>query len=221
YMAGHTGETVSLLANLITSKDKYGEQAINSMLNIPDVRLKEVDLHPLKTNIQHMLQKEEKGTVSKELLLLGKKTGALLSGEEQREFLELVESSETLVIQLSTLPGKMDFDLKNFTVPTGRSVEIVFSNPDDMPHNVLILKPGSLEKVGKMADNMAQSPDGYEKNFVPDTKLVLFSSPLINSNQDFTLKFVSPKEEGEFPFACTFPGHWRTMNGVMKVVSTK
>src|SRR5690606_2012001 len=122
YMDGHTGETVSLLANLITSTDKYGELAIISMFNYPDERLKEVDLHPLKTNIQNMLQKEEKGTVSKELLLLGKKTGALLSGEEQREFLELVESSETLVIQLSTLPGKMDFDLKNFTVPTGRSV---------------------------------------------------------------------------------------------------
>jgi azurin len=218
YMDGHTGETVALLANLITSKNQLGERAISSLLNIPDGRLKQVNLHPLKANIEHVLDKEEKGSVSKNLLLLGEKTGALLSGEEKREFLELVKSFETLVIQLSTLPGKMDFDLKNFTVPADKSVEIVFSNPDDMPHNVLILEPGSLEKVGKMADNMAQSPDGYEKNFVPDTESVLFSSPLINSNQTFTLKFVSPKEGGEFPFACTFPGHWRTMNGVMKVV---
>src|SRR5690606_37800262 len=193
----------------------------SSLLNIPDGRLKKVELHPLKSNITNLIAKEEKGSLPKDLLLLGKKIGALLAGAEQKELLELMKSSETLAIRLSTLPGKMDFDLKNFTVPADRSVERVFSIPDDMPHNVLILEPGSLEKVGKMADNMAQSPDGYEKNFVPNSESVLFSSPLVNSNQSFTLKFLSPKEGGDFPFACTFPGHWRTMNGVMKVVAAK
>jgi azurin len=125
--------------------------------------------------------------------------------------------SETETIVLATLPGKMEFDLKTIEVAMGQSVEIMFSNPDDMPHNLLIIQPGGLEEVGEMADEMAKSPDGYEKHFIPETDLVLLATPLITSNQSYSLKFVAPKEEGDFPFACTFPGHWRTMNGVMKV----
>ncbi len=29
--------------------------------------------------------------------------------------------------------------------------------------------------------------------------------------------FTAPKEPGEYPYVCTFPGHWRLMKGVMTV----
>lgn len=124
---------------------------------------------------------------------------------------------EAKLIELTTLPGKMEFDLKMIEVAMGQSVEILFSNPDDMPHNLLIVQPGRLEEVGEMADEMAKTPDGYEKHFIPKTDLVLYATPLITSSQSYSLKFVAPNHEGDFPFACTFPGHWRTMNGIMRV----
>ncbi len=37
--------------------------------------------------------------------------------------------------------------------------------------------------------------------------------------QRATLRFTAPTEPGEYPFICTFPGHWRIMQGVMKVVA--
>jgi azurin len=86
-----------------------------------------------------------------------------------------------------------------------------------MPHNVLILEPGASEKVGVAADNMASLEDGYEKNFVPDLKEVLFFTPLVNSNQVFQLDFTAPDKPGDYPFICSFPGHWRMMKGVMRV----
>jgi azurin len=59
--------------------------------------------------------------------------------------------------------------------------------------------------------------DGYEKNFVPELKEVLFSTPLVNSNIVYQLDFIAPDTPGDYPFICSFPGHWRMMKGVMRV----
>ena len=33
----------------------------------------------------------------------------------------------------------------------------------------------------------------------------------------FTISFMLPKQPGDYPYICTFPGHWMVMNGVMHV----
>ena len=38
-----------------------------------------------------------------------------------------------------------------------------------MPHNLVIVAPGTLESVGAQAEAMASRPDGFQKNFVPAT----------------------------------------------------
>ena len=50
---------------------------------------------------------------------------------------------------------------------------------------------------------------------------VLFSTKLVNPQQTVTLRFTAPSKTGDYPFVCTFPGHWSIMNGTMKVVSGK
>ena len=74
---------------------------------------------------------------------------------------------------------KMKYSVKQFTVKSGSLVEIHFSNKDVIRHNLLILAPGSLEKVGKMADLMATTPDGVKKEWVPEIHEVLFYTPLV------------------------------------------
>lgn len=139
--------------------------------------------------------------------------------EEDRESdSPLGENAEIQKVELKTLPGEMIFDKKEFTVEASKAVEIHFGNPDVMPHNLLVLKPNSLDIVGALADEMAKLPDGYERQFIPDSDMVLFSTPLILSGEQFILRFTAPRVPGDYPFACTFPGHWRMMNGVMRVV---
>jgi uncharacterized protein len=75
--------------------------------------------------------------------------------------------------------------------------------------------------VGKAADKMASDPKGAEKNYVPDLPEVLFATKLVNPQQSVTLKFIAPAKAGDYPYVCTFPGHWSIMNGTMKVVSNK
>lgn len=122
-----------------------------------------------------------------------------------------------VVLRLSAPPGKMIFDKETLTVPAGKAVSLIFVNDDQMAHNIVIGKPGSLEKIGLAADEMSVLPDAYDKHFVPDISEVLHATPLVNAGETYQLDFVAPGEPGEYPYICTFPGHWRIMRGVLIV----
>ncbi len=120
-------------------------------------------------------------------------------------------------VRLSVVPSKMLFDKSVFSVKSGSTVFLVFENADEMPHNLVITSPDALEKVGMAADAMAATPDGYQQNFVPSLPEVLFSTPLVPAGESHKMVFKAPVKPGEYPFTCTFPGHWRAMKGIMKV----
>jgi azurin len=125
------------------------------------------------------------------------------------------------VIVLKTIPNKMEYDLKTLEVEAGQTVAIIFENVDFMQHNLLIAKPGTLETVGAAADKMAADANGAEKNYIPDVPELLYSTRLVNPGEKVVLTFTAPSEPGDYPYLCTFPGHWRIMNGILKVTSGK
>jgi azurin len=86
-----------------------------------------------------------------------------------------------------------------------------------MLHNLVLVTPGAMEEVGQLADSMAAQPDAQAKGFVPDSKKVLFATALVAPNGKAELRFVAPKEPGSYPYLCTFPGHWRIMQGHLVV----
>ena len=97
---------------------------------------------------------------------------------------------------------------------------IVFKNNDLMPHNLLIVEPGAIQEVGNTADRMAASPDGMAKGYIPDSSKVLKAIRLLQSGEEGRLELTIPAGfTGSYPFICTFPGHWRSMRGVIEVVS--
>jgi putative heme-binding domain-containing protein len=53
---------------------------------------------------------------------------------------------------------------------------------------------------------------------VPASSKLLYVTKLIAPGQKGRLTFDAPKELGEYPFVCTFPGHWRRMSGILAVV---
>ena len=132
-----------------------------------------------------------------------------------------IPSGPATVIRIKVIKNQMKYDLKTFSVEAGKPVEIIFENPDFMQHNLVITQIDGMQTVGKAADKLAADPKGAEKNYVPEIPEVLFSTKLINPQETVTLKFIAPKKEGDYPYVCTFPGHWSLMNGTMKVVSAK
>ncbi|MDO6436808.1 ThuA domain-containing protein [Cyclobacterium sp. 1_MG-2023] len=128
-----------------------------------------------------------------------------------------INNAGAVTIQMGVIAHEMKFDKASFKVKAGQQVTIDFVNNDFMQHNLLIGKAGSLEVIGKAADEMARNPDGANMNFVPKIPEIIASTPLVNPDSNESLVFTAPSKPGEYPFLCTVPGHWRIMNGVMIV----
>ncbi len=123
-----------------------------------------------------------------------------------------------IVFNVNVVLNVIKYNKTLLTVKAGQRVVINLDNPDAMQHNMLILKPGTLQKVGAAADALARDPKGAEKQYVPRIPEVLYSTKLINPGDEATLTFTAPSTPGDYPFVCTFPGHWRIMNGILRVV---
>src|SRR5207244_3855655 len=97
-------------------------------------------------------------------------------------------------------------------------VVLVIENTDIMPHNLVIGRPGSLVEIGLAAERMAAEPDAFARNFIPKNSKILHATTLLQPGQTTRLTFVAPRKTGEYPYVCTFPGHWPLMNGKLHVV---
>ena len=133
-----------------------------------------------------------------------------------------VGAQEVKEVTLTADKIQFIYDIKEFTVKPGQKVKLTLINPADsvtrQPHNVLIVKPGKKDVVGMAANNgMADPTFLTTKQAVPDSPEILHHSKLVQAGQQDTIEFTAPAEVGDYPYLCTYPGHWAIMYGVMKV----
>lgn len=121
-------------------------------------------------------------------------------------------------VLLRTVPHQMLYDLVEIEVQAGRALSILFQNNDLMPHNLVIGAPGALVAIGERAEREALLPAAQARHYVPEDPAVLWATRLLLPGESQRLDLVAPPEACELPFLCTYPGHWRVMNGVLRVV---
>ena len=122
-----------------------------------------------------------------------------------------------VTLKTTCVPGKMSWDPKEFTVAPNSIVAIEMTNPDSMQHNLLVCAPGSLSEIGVAADKLGEGAIGKRREYVPDSPKVLEIMGLTAPNTTGVLWFIAPAKPGTYPLVCTYPGHWRMMNGKLKV----
>ncbi len=122
------------------------------------------------------------------------------------------------VFLLRTVREQMRYDTPRLVVEAGKPLEIILENGDFMPHNLVVVKPGSREKIGLAASTMKpEEMDGRGRAYLPKDSNILAATKLLNSGQRETLKFTAPSEEGACEYVCTFPNHYQVMWGQMIV----
>jgi azurin len=121
------------------------------------------------------------------------------------------------VLTLGVVPDAMRYDRTELGVRAGQRVRLVLHNADHMPHNALLLRPGTTEAVGALADAMLTDPRALARNYAPDTPDVLAVVPLVNPGETAEVVFAAPATPGVYPIVCTFPGHWRIMQTTLVV----
>ena len=125
-------------------------------------------------------------------------------------------------ITISTLEAQMKYDVSSFSVTPNAKIKVVFKNPDSLPHNLIFCTPGKKKggdkgqeiidavlKLGDKGVKMDWEPKGHPR--------ILASSGMVQPGKEVTFYIKTPKAEGDYPYICTFPGHYQLMNGVMGV----
>ncbi|MGE4550755.1 MAG: PA14 domain-containing protein [Opitutales bacterium] len=125
-------------------------------------------------------------------------------------------------IVISTMQAQMKYDVRSFSVKPNAKVKLVFKNPDTLPHNLIICTPGKKkggDKGQEVIDAVLKLGDkGVEQNWEPKGHpRILVSSGMVQPKKETTMYFKVPKKEGDYPYICTFPGHFQLMNGMMGV----
>jgi len=130
-----------------------------------------------------------------------------------------ITAKADVVLRLGVVKDQLKWDQPALSVGAGQLVDLVFTNTDVMPHNFILGTPGSLPAIGAAADTLMSSPAGQVQQFVPDLPQILASTRLLEPGQSITIQFRAPGQAGDYPYVCTFPGHWRLMNGVLTVTA--
>jgi putative heme-binding domain-containing protein len=143
---------------------------------------------------------------------------SLLPPETERALLRILRNLGPTIVTLHAVYEQMRFDKELIATEPGKPVVINLQNDDAMPHNLAILAPGALKEIGLAAEKMPPDPDAQGRLYVPASPKVLYATKLAAPGQKVQLAFDAPAEPGDYPFVCTFPGHWLRMAGNLAVV---
>ncbi|MBI4621925.1 MAG: HEAT repeat domain-containing protein [Verrucomicrobia bacterium] len=141
-----------------------------------------------------------------------------LPAEEADELRSALTGLRVAVFVVRAVPEEMRYDTTRLVVQAGKPFEIIFENPDGMPHNLVVVKPDSRERIGTTATTMLpEQRDAKGRAFVPDSTDVIAATRTLEPGQSESLKLSAIRAEGTYEFVCTFPGHWVVMFGQLIV----
>ncbi len=156
---------------------------------------------------------------ARDTFLLVDSLAPLLPPERARNVRKTLGELGVRVIRIGTVFDQMRYDQDQVVVQAGRPVQFAFENGDNMPHNFVVTRPGSLETIGLLAESTGTQPDAPARDYVPRSDQVLVASRLLQPTDSQALDFQVPNEPGVYPYVCTYPGHWRRMYGALLVVA--
>lgn len=112
----------------------------------------------------------------------------------------------------------MKFNTSRIEVTAGRKVKLTLTHTGSlaaavMGHNFVLLKQGTDGQDFALKSATAKDA-GYIAADLADS--VIAHTKVIGGGESVTIEFDAP-EPGEYPFLCSFPGHYAIMNGVFVV----
>lgn len=124
--------------------------------------------------------------------------------------------SAPTVIEIGSVGDTMAFDKTTIEAKAGTRVTLVLRNNATSPamkHNwILLQQNASIEQVAQ-----AGLAAGEAKDYVPDSKDILVYTKLTGPGSTVSVGFTVPAP-GNYPYFCSFPGHYVMMRGILKSV---
>ena len=128
-------------------------------------------------------------------------------------------AGQTAEVEISPVGDLMEYEQTAFAVRPGQTVTVTFVNTataEAMHHNVVVLAEGAdVDAFGQAAMSAADT------EYVPADRAaeVLAHTPMSAPGETVEVTFTAPTAPGDYTYVCTFPGHYLTMRGTMRVVA--
>ncbi|MEP4077801.1 plastocyanin/azurin family copper-binding protein [Haloferula sp.] len=115
---------------------------------------------------------------------------------------------------------QMQFDKKELTVTEGQKVTLTLKHigklaKNVMGHNVVILQAGTPVPPFAMKAAPAAATD-YIPADEESKKLIVAHTKMVGGGESASVTFTAPAP-GDYPYICTFPGHFGLMTGKLVV----
>jgi azurin len=112
---------------------------------------------------------------------------------------------------------QLQYDKKELSAVTGQKVTLKLKHVGKLPkvamgHNWVLLKSGTEIAPYAMKCAPAAATDYFPADNEEVTKVTIAHTKMLGGGEETEVTFTAP-EPGEYPFLCTFPGHFGTMNG--------
>lgn len=115
---------------------------------------------------------------------------------------------------------QMKFDVHSIEAKPGQTVQVTLKNVGTMPkvsmgHNFVVLD-GKVTPEAFIEAGMMQMANDY---VAPEmASHVIAHTKLLGPGEFDTITFTAPKAAGDYPFVCSFPGHYAIgMKGILSV----
>ncbi len=221
-VGGSANENFAALASLI-SEPEMEEVAVQSMLKLDT---KTIDPESAMQVARALLIRAESTPADKrtsdpfvDAAQLVDRLLTRLPEQESKSMRKRMQDIAVRVVRIKTVAEEMRYDVKHFVAAAGKPMQLILQNDDLMPHNLVIVEPGTLKEIALQAATMAPDAMNDGKQYVPAVPQVLFATKMVQANKQERLTFTAPETVGEYPFVCTYPNHWMRMYGVMVVVA--
>ncbi len=137
-----------------------------------------------------------------------------VSRKVQNPWSRVLPKARTIEIEAGT---NLSFKQRQLVAKPGELLAVRFINPDVVPHNWVLVRPGKLQVVGEESNRMIGDPDAGIKHYVPQSDDIIAYTDIVETKEEMTIYFQVPDQPGRYPYLCTFPGHWMVMNGELLV----
>lgn len=129
---------------------------------------------------------------------------------------QMVFAGPVLKLKLAIKGNEMSYDKVKLSAKAGQKIELEFKNTvskdTGLQHNFILTQPGKdaeLANAGIIA--------GPGKGYIPESADILAKTKLLNPGESDKIEFTAPSKPGEYPYICTFPGHYPMMKGIFTV----
>ena len=114
----------------------------------------------------------------------------------------------------------MKFSVTNIEAEAGEEITIVLTTKSQLPkmamaHNVVVIdKDANLDEVA-MASMQARDNDYVAPEY---KEQIVAATGLAGGGETVEVTFTVPEEPGDYPYICSFPGHYQAgMKGMLEV----